>query len=447
MNSDSDRRSACICVKDHIKRVKETWNCRCTARIYKKQYLDTTQVHISQVKLSETYKLDPQRTRKFSETDKQARRLLRKHLLSTQLTEDTEEVLRIVKLEPAESTLDQVTDSAESLESEVLKAPSVSLASLKSELKQPVTPIDQEALVILSESYRGGMARFAETDAEWANTIKGLVTVLGSADLYECFAKGDFIKTFEYQGFDVVKFREAFGQLARKLTSRHKIWIAVGQTEDASGAVNFGRLITYLITIYNLRGNNIKAIIDGLPEEGRAVLDNLATVLEIKRRVVEKQGEARNTMTVTLARIAAAFPIHAVSIVKSPAFKRKVIDLSDIGIDQETPIEKVLAHPMTPSILTSAAIKNGHVWITFLAAIRLNKVIGKKTGKDDFESLWTFHKAILCSKAVGEDIKTKFWETLSVPDEYVDAARTVVVKLISSELKDELTAYAGCDRK
>lgn len=271
---------------------------------------------------------------------------------------------------------------------------------------------------------------------------------IGTAQLYDAFLSKEFIKQYEYKGFDVEEFRKHLINTIRdKIKNRHKIWLAPENSIACDGPEGMQSLIHYLIMLYNLRGNNISNIMKGLPEQGRTNLESIVSTLEIKNKVSDKEGEARNTLTITLSRIAAAFPVHAVGMARCDAFKRKMIDLSDVGINQEQGWEKAIAHPMAASLLLKEHYDDGWLWITYLCSIRMNKLIGKKGAKDVHKTQWIFHKAMLCSKAASDQVKMEFWGGLDIPKGIIEACEAEVKRVAPAEITEEIDSYSGCDRK
>lgn len=110
--------------------------------------------------------------------------------------------------------------------------------------------------------------------------------------------------------------------------------------------------------------------------------------------------------------------------------------MSDIGNMQDKPGEKVIAHPMVGCLLTEKMMKEGYVFITFLCAIRLSKIIGK--AKTDYPLLWNFQRAVLCSKAVTETLKEEFWMkdslTDDIPSSMITDAKAALMDMIPTDL-------------
>lgn len=436
MLKEPNRKSACVCVKEHTKSKKEAWFCKCTASIIQSQYLTEPQVRFSELPITETYKLDKSLVRKEAKRSITVAKLLRKHLKA------------INEPEPASLTsLFKKSSSSSSGQS----APGVGSSS-STQLEEEERLKEEEKKRKEKEEEEKRKKKMSEE--EWASTINELTNSLGKASIFECYLSPEFIKAYEYQGFDVVKFRTNLLTLARnKIGVHHYMWLSPGVRKECHGPLGIQKLMTYLITIYNLRGNNLKAIASSLPQEAKDDLEAIVATLGIKSKVTETQGVPRDTLTVTLARIAASFPVTALNIAMSDKYTRKVIDLSDIGNKQSNPIEKCLAHPMCASMFTDEEIKKGWVWITFLAAVRLNKVIGKKDRKQGPDSLWLFHRAVLCSKASTNELKTKFWHDLleikkeKIPDTMIESAEAILKGSIPAELFLEIGNYTGCRKE
>lgn len=266
-------------------------------------------------------------------------------------------------------------------------------------------------------------------------------------DIFKNFLTKEFVETYgykqqykaRYQGFDVQLFRAHFYKRCMMLTNC-LIWLGPGKTIAASGDKNFNTLIFYLISML-IRGKTIKAIEDGLPEEGKSHWTTLTTMLDIK------DEEAKNSTTVTLDRIAVSFPMHAVGLMKEPRYFRKLIDMADVGIEQDSAGTRAIVHPMAGSLLTDDMKQNGWVFITLLSALRRNKITGGSSrGKVEYARLWNVQKAILGWKAVTEDIKREFWKDLKedVSDDMIKACKKVVSEQVPTDIFQEILEYSGC---
>lgn len=282
---------------------------------------------------------------------------------------------------------------------------------------------------------------------EWNDVFYKLVNSLG--ENFDRFLTKEFIETYGYkagyQGFDVQKFRVHFRNRCMKLTNKHLIWLSHGKTIAASGDDNFNTLLAYLICMF-FGGNNIKAIADALPEEGKRHWTTLTTMLDIK------DGEAKDSTTVTLARIAAAFPVQTVLMVKQPHLYRKLINtvnMADVGIEQDSAGTRAIVHPMAGSLLTDEMKQNGWAFITLLCALRRSKITGGSSrDKVDYARLWNVQKAILGWKAVDDDVKREFWENLKVKedvsDDIIKACKKVVREQVPTDLFQDILKYSGC---
>nr|BBU41515.1 nucleocapsid protein [Culex pseudovishnui bunya-like virus] len=226
----------------------------------------------------------------------------------------------------------------------------------------------------------------------------------------------EFLKVYEYKGFDVkrIQFLVAFRQSRLKsgsvlLLEENK----KGRHIDLTGHHNLNQVILLCIALFNHRGNNLEAIKSGL---GTGLIEssfvNFATGMGLKSNVIEKGAKTKSPDILTLARIAAAFPIHALKLAASESNTRKVVSLADVGLAFDS-LGKVMCHPVAPSVLDSDMIKTGAIWITFLASLRLNQLIGGKN-KADPDRLWLYHRSALCSPAADEPARTKFWETMEL---------------------------------
>nr|BEP11641.1 nucleoprotein [Aedes albopictus bunya-like virus] len=422
MNTSKQRDQACICLSDFSKKDKpKGFYCKCTASVVQKKYLTEKQVLVKDFPLSESYKLDLEEVREVSREHKD---------LSVHLFKFAEATTRLRSL----------------------VSPPLSVTGKTYPLVSPDPPVDKGTQAAMSKTKTPSQEEIDahSLDDSWGRMSTGLLESLGDAAALEVFQTKGFFKDYEYQGFDVLKFRENFMKLCDLgLTSKNTVWNGEKMVE-IHGSGNYVRLLSFFICLFNLRGNNIDKIIDGLDNpKAKAHLLTIKNVLGIEPQVAKK-GEARSTYTVTLSRIAASYPVIAVQAVMNPLFTRQVIDLSDIGVDQSKPEGRVLAHPMLGSILMLDQIKDGFVYITFLAAIRLNRVIGGNTNKKvDYVSLWNFQRAVLCSKAASEKVRKLFWDNLSmpVPDQIIADAKKIVRGLLDADLFKKVSEYTGCEKE
>lgn len=228
--------------------------------------------------------------------------------------------------------------------------------------------------------------------------FKMLTTTLGPAKMFEGYLTESFMSTYEYKGFEVVAFRLHFQDLCEKLTDKHTIHNGKEKI-PAHGKENINQVIAFLIALFNLRGNNITAITDALTGDPKKCTVGLLNVLQVKRKVIMKDNP-RSALTVTLARIASAFPIQAVVMVADDSFDRQIIDATEIGNEQKDKFGRIAVHPQLPSILSEPMKKKGWVFMTFWNSVKLNKVIGGSTAAINCQAVWNYQKASLCSKAL-----------------------------------------------
>lgn len=126
-----------------------------------------------------------------------------------------------------------------------------------------------------------------------------MIETLGTKKALEAYMTKAFFQAYEYQGFDVVKFRDNFMKLCSySLDDSHTVWDGEKMVE-VHGSANFVRLVAYLVSLFNLRGNNIDKIIEGINDKmGKAALKNIKDTLGIKPKVTEK-GKARKAKNQT----------------------------------------------------------------------------------------------------------------------------------------------------
>lgn len=242
-----------------------------------------------------------------------------------------------------------------------------------------------------------------------------------------------FLKAYEYKGFDPVKIRVTLAMNHAKMQTGQTLWLSETASPVVAGAGTFNLLVSFLVALFNVRGNNLTAIRDGLPKPGQTSFDRVFQTLKIKAKVIE-EGKAKSSETLTLARINAAFPVHSLNIVCRDEFTRVIVDLSDIGLKRDK-LGKVLSHPVVASVLTVGHKKDGFAALTFLASLRLNKIIGGKS-KTSMAQLWLFHKAALNSSAVTEAVKEGFWEDKwdqDVARDALDRAKLALRTMLAEE--------------
>ncbi|MGV4398125.1 hypothetical protein, partial [Pandoraea pneumonica] len=163
----------------------------------------------------------------------------------------------------------------------------------------------------------------------------------------------EFLKVYDYKGFDVkrIQFLVAFRQ--SRLKSGSVLLLEdnkKGKSIELTGHQNLNQVILLCIALFNHRGNNLEAIKSGL---GTGLIEATFTTfvsnMGLKSNVIEKGAKTKSPDVLTLARIAAAFPIHALKLAASESNTRRVISLSDIGLAFDA-LGKVLCHPVAPSV-------------------------------------------------------------------------------------------------
>lgn len=251
----------------------------------------------------------------------------------------------------------------------------------------------------------------------------------------ECF------EAFEYKGFDPDRTRRVLAFRQSKLRDDTVIQVGPSKIIGIAGPKGLNNLISFLVALFNVRGNNLDAIKGGLEGNTKVTFDALVASLDLKSKVMI-QGKPKSSETLTLSRISAAFPLHSLTVVRNLKFDRKIIDLSDIGVN-DSDLGRCLQHPVCASTITNQMVEDGCQAITFLASLRLNAVIGVNQ-KNTPERLWLYHLAMLASKAVPEARKQIYWGKLYAPDvvrEWIMQARKILKKDLPEALYDSVTQY------
>lgn len=278
----------------------------------------------------------------------------------------------------------------------------------------------------------------AETAAALARIISddsGTITTDVLSVFEEC------LKAFEYKGFDPEKIRKVLAIRQSKLRAGSVVELSDTVQIDVHGPKGLSNLVSLLMILFNLRGNNLDAIKDGLEPRTKATMEAVMATLDLKSKVLT-QGKPKSSETLTLSRISAAFPLHSLTVVRNPKFSRQIIDMSDIGVTN-TELGRCIQHPVCASTMTAKMIQDGCQMVTFLAAIRLNTIIGQAQ-KTTTERLWLFHTAVLGSKAVPESRKTTYWANLydtDVAKEWVMQARKILKRDLPGSLFDMVEGY------
>lgn len=249
------------------------------------------------------------------------------------------------------------------------------------------------------------------------------------------------LEAFEYKGFDPDKTRRVLALRQSKLRDETVIEVGPSKVIGIAGPKGLNNLISFLVALFNVRGNNLDAIKNGLEGNTKVTFDALVAALDLKSRVMI-QGKLKSSETLTLSRISAAFPLHSLTVVRNLKFNRKIIDLSDIGVN-DSDLGRCIQHPVCASTITNQMVEDGCQAITFLASLRLNAVIGFNQ-KNTPERLWLYHLAILASKAVPEARRQGYWGKLYAPDivrEWIMQAKKILKKDLPEALYDSVTQY------
>lgn len=201
----------------------------------------------------------------------------------------------------------------------------------------------------------------------------------------------------------------------------------------------FNVAVDILCFVFNLRGNNYVKISGSSQNKLFASeVGKLLGKMDFLTSVSKTPVGADKSQTLCLSRVGAAFATRCVTI----AILSKVypnIDASAIDLDPKTSkSHHALCHQMCPALLTTTQKKKGYVYITFFCALKLNKMIGKGSKKDEKKpnSEWTYHLAALNSAAVDEEQKRAFWEVHGTPN--VSSAVTKAQAWLNGNIKKEM---------
>lgn len=412
----SQRLQLCICSSLYRKRNQGSWKCLCSASIIK-----------SRVLLDSTYKhwfITPGKLR--SELALCSEELIERFLksLSQEEVQEYKRVVPGIAVRVLKQKKPVPADPAEKVGESVKMAPGKKVEKSKIE----------DAEVVLTETYKEALNKILDSPlAGVTDAFTGLLEVL--------------LKTFEYRGFDVKKIQQIVAYRQSLIPTGETIYLTEDQKSKLpiGGVDNLNNVILFSIAIFNHRGNNLEAIKSGLTPNVLHTFDAFVNHMVLRSNVLEKGTKAKNPNVLTLARIAAAFPIHALKLAIQEQNVRKVVNMADIGLTHGR-MGKALSHPVAPSVLDDDMIKSNAVFITFLTSYRLNQLIGGKN-KADPERLWLFHKAALASPAVKRTDRTAFWETIVKDEDQPTllacglAAKGVLKGLIDDELIEEIEAY------
>lgn len=401
----SDRVKRCICLSKFAKRSAATVDCFCSASVIKERYLaDSSYSH---------WYISPDRL-------KEELSVCNKALIEVYLSKlSAGDLVKYLRVVPA-----------------IVKK----LRKVQQSKESDISTLDSTA-TSFSEEGDGTALSSTMSDSLSADHQTELDRILSDplGEFPDAFTANlsEFLKVYEYKGFDVkrIQFLVAFRQSKLKAGSVLLLEDSKkGKSIELTGHKNLNQVILLCIALFNHRGNNLEAIKSGL---GTGLIEATFTTfvssMGLKSNVIEKNAKTKSPDVLTLARIAAAFPIHALKLAASESNTRKVVSLSDVGLAFD-PLGKVLCHPVAPSVLDTAMIETGAIWITFLASLRLNQLIGGKN-KADPDRLWLYHRSALCSPAAEESARTKFWDTMDLQG-LADVAAQAKVK-VETLVKDK----------
>lgn len=268
-----------------------------------------------------------------------------------------------------------------------------------------------------------------------------LEAVLKQVDHFDMKDLAGVMETYRYQGFDVEAIREVFLRRYNALQRGTILKLSDIYSFEIGGPENLSKMISFLAFLFDYRGNNLQAIEDGLDGDYRAPFKFIVTGLQIKAKVMEKGKKTKSKDTLTLARIAAVFPLSAINVVTQNGYNRKVIDMSEVGLDQASAASRIMCHPMVASILMAKHKNASWPFVTFLAALKLNDLIGPKE-KQSGQAILQYHLAALESKAVSKELKKAFWENNSLPsDSIIASCMEIVGERVAPPVYQELVDY------
>lgn len=297
------------------------------------------------------------------------------------------------------------------------------------------TTLEQKEEVTPKEvSKESSMALPTEIEELLNEMIEGNTAGELDSNLTEGLAQ--FMVAYEYKGFDPIKIRTTLAQQHGQFPDGATLWLTEARQLVIKGPNKFNLLVSYLVALFNIRGNNLAAIKDGLEKTGQTAWDKFLLTIRLQSSVA-RADSIKSCNTLTLSRISSAFPIHSMNVVCRPEYLRVIVDLTDIGLAQGSTdlLGKCLAHPACPSVLTKEHKKAGFAAVTFLVSLRLNKIIGEKT-KTSMSRLWLYHKSALNSVAVTETIKLRFWKSkwdADVANPALEAAKTALKDMLANE--------------
>lgn len=106
----------------------------------------------------------------------------------------------------------------------------------------------------------------SELDAKTLEALSKIISDDGESLSAEVLAVFDeCLKAFEYKGFDPDKIKKAIRQ--SKMREGTVVELSDERNIQVSGTKGLNIVVSLLLTLFNLRGNNLEAIKDGL--EGR----------------------------------------------------------------------------------------------------------------------------------------------------------------------------------
>lgn len=195
MNIAQRREEACICTSAYIKRNKpEGFYCKCSARVIQAKYLSEKQVLIKDLPLTESYKLDLSKVREVARDCPD---------LSVYLYKYAEQTTSLKSIASPPRLLVQGTR--------------LTISEKEAEREPPLTKMAK-----FTVKTQDDIDKFT-LDAKWKEMSASMIESLGDSSALDVFLTKGFFRDYEYQGFDVVKFRDNFMKLcAMSVTSVRK---------------------------------------------------------------------------------------------------------------------------------------------------------------------------------------------------------------------------------
>lgn len=122
-------------------------------------------------------------------------------------------------------------------------------------------------------------------DAKTHEALAKIIADYGGSLYAEVLALFDeCLKAFEYKGFDPDKVRKILA--IRQSKMREGTELGSDKSIPVSGPKGLNNLVSFLRTLFNLRGNNLEAIKDGLEGRTKTSFEAVISDLDLKSKVV-----------------------------------------------------------------------------------------------------------------------------------------------------------------